>query len=243
VDYVYKTAGITLMYNPELDLYGQPGTRRRDFLVQAQGIARQKRDQELDVVVAKYDKQFDALEAKLRKTVRALEAERDQLDSAKSEELFTTGEALLSLLRGRTTYTLSRISRSKRYKGYIQEDVNEREVVISEVERQLYDLEVEMEDVLAQVNNKWGKIASIVEDYRLTPLKKDIYPGVYGIGWKPNWLVLVAGRPTLIPAWSGQAVSGGTPSEARTMPLDEELPYDDEPGQGGYSPDDRTRRY
>ncbi len=243
VDYAYKTAGVTLMYNPELEMYGEPGLRRRDFLVQAQGIARQKRDQELDVVVAKYDKQFDALEAKLRKTIRALEAERDQLDSAKSEELFTTGEALLSLLRGRTTYTLSRISRSKRYKGYIQEDVNEREVVISEVERQLYDLEVEMEDVLAQVNDKWGKIAGIVEDYRLTPLKKDIYPGIFGIGWKPNWLVLVAGQPTLIPAWSGEAASGGTPSEARTVPLDEELPHDDEPGQGGYSPEDRTRRY
>jgi hypothetical protein len=100
VDYLYKTAGMTLLYNPELGLYSQPGMRKRDFLVQAQNIARQNRDQEIDQIAAKYDKQFDGLEAKMRKTARSLDAERKQLDTAKSEELFTTGEALLSLLAG-----------------------------------------------------------------------------------------------------------------------------------------------
>ena len=39
------------------------------------------------------------------------------------------------------------------------------------------------------------------EDYRVTPYKKDIYLGVFGIGWKPNWLVQVNGQLTIIPAW------------------------------------------
>ncbi len=56
------------------------------------------------------------MESKLRKTAQMLDANRKQLDTAKSEEMFTTGEAVLSLLQGRTTYTLSRMSRAKRYK-------------------------------------------------------------------------------------------------------------------------------
>src|SRR5690606_27765559 len=125
------------MHNPELDLYAQPGMSRRDFLVQAQTIARQARDEELDRVMRQYDKRFDDLEAKLRKKARELAAEQQQLDTVRNEEMFTAGEAVLSLLRGRTTYTLSRVSRARRYKNYAQEDLAETEQAIAELEAQL----------------------------------------------------------------------------------------------------------
>ncbi|HEX3049335.1 MAG TPA: hypothetical protein VHP83_01680, partial [Aggregatilineaceae bacterium] len=118
-----------------------------------------------------------------------------------NEELFTMGEAALSLLRGRTTYTLSRVSRARRYKGNIQGDVYESEAQISELEDQIEEAEARMQDELAATNAKWSDIASVIEDYPVTPFKKDIYLGVFGIGWKPNWLVVVNGAPTLVPAW------------------------------------------
>jgi hypothetical protein len=201
VDYIYKTDAIVIPHNPELDLYGQPGMNRRDFLIQAQSIARQERDREIDKVAAQYDKKFDQLEAKLRKTARQLDGERKQLESAKNESLFTTGEAMLSLLRGRTTYTLSRMSRANRYKGYVEEDIYEHEAVIDELEQQLQELEYQMQDELARINAKWGNSASQVEEYRITPYKKDIYLGIFGVGWRPNWLVKVNGNPMLVPAW------------------------------------------
>jgi hypothetical protein len=201
VDYIYKTAGVTLMHNPDLDLYGEPGMNRRDFLVQAQNIARQRRDEEADKTVARYEKEFDRLESKLKQVARDLSADQQQLQNLRNEELFTAGEAALSLLRGRTTYTLSRVSRTRRYKTQAREDVFESEQIISELEAQLDETQYRMEQELAQINDKWGKIATLVEDYRLTPYKKDIYLGVFGIGWRPNWLVVVNGQPTLIPAW------------------------------------------
>jgi hypothetical protein len=227
-DYIYKTASLILMHNSELDLYGQPGMSRRDFLVQAQGIARQKRDAEIDQVAARYDKRFEQIEAKMRKTARALDVNRKQLDTAKSEEMFTTGEALISLLQGRTTYTLSRMSRAKRYKGYAEADVSQHEATVAELERQLYELEEDMEQALADINNKWGRTAALVEEYRITPYKKDIYLSIFGVGWKPNWLVSVNGQPTLIPAWDDPQVSN-LPAP-REMPPDDSLsapPYDD----------------
>ncbi|MBN1202712.1 MAG: DUF87 domain-containing protein [Anaerolineae bacterium] len=200
-DFLYKTAGITIMYNPQLELYGEPGMNRRDFLVQAQDLARQRRDEEIDKVTTRYEKEFDKVESKLRRAARDLAAEQKELEALRSEELFTTGEAVLSLLRGRTTYTLSRVSRTRRYKGQAREDVYEAEEIIAELEAQLDTIQMQLENELAGINARWGEIASITEEYRLTPYKKDIYLGIFGIGWKPNWLVAVNGQPTLIPAW------------------------------------------
>ncbi|NDJ78982.1 MAG: DUF87 domain-containing protein [Chloroflexi bacterium] len=201
-DYLYKSASVTLMYNPELDLYGQPDMRRRDFLVEAQNIARQRRDEEIDKITLKYENEFDKLEAKLRRAARDLAADQKQLRDLRNEEIVTGGEAFLSLLRGRTTYTLSRVSRVRRYKGQANEEVFEAEEVIAELEQQLDETQYRLEEELARVNDKWAKIASLMEDYRITPYKKDIYLGVFGIGWRPHWLVLINNQPTVIPAWA-----------------------------------------
>lgn len=203
VDYLYQTASLTIMHNPELDLYAQPGMSRRDFLVQAQTIARQARDEELDRVMRQYDKRFDDLEAKLRKKARELAAEQQQLDTVRNEEMFTAGEAVLSLLRGRTTYTLSRVSRARRYKNYAQEDLAETEQAIAELEAQLDDLHAQMEAALHGIQEKWARAAAVVEDYRITPYKKDIYLDAFGIGWKPHWMIVINGQQQLIPAWGG----------------------------------------
>ena len=202
VDYIYKTAAVSLMFNSQLELYGDPEMRRRDFLVKAQGLARQRRDQEVDQTAARYDKIFNQLETKLRKTAHDLEADQKQLDSLRGEEMWTAGEAALSLLRGRTTYTLSRVSRSRRYKNQAEENVQGAGQVIADLEGQLNDTQAQMEDELARINDKWSRIAGIVEEYRITPFKKDIYLSVFGIGWTPQWLVTVNGQPTAIPAWT-----------------------------------------
>lgn len=105
------------------------------------------------------------------------------------------------MLRGRTTYTLSRVSRTRRYKGYIQEDIYKSEAQIAELERQLYEKEQEFQRALAEANAYWGEAASLLEEHRISPYKKDIYLGIFGIGWRPHWLIAANGQPLLLPAW------------------------------------------
>jgi hypothetical protein len=73
--------------------------------------------------------------------------------------------------------------------------------MIADIEDQMEILQQRMEQELAQVNAKWGDIAGISEEYRITPFKKDIYLDAFGIGWKPHWMIVVNGQPTLLPAW------------------------------------------
>jgi len=202
-DYLYKTAALTVLHNPDLDLFGTPGMSRRDFLVQAGGLARQRRDAEIDAVAQRYDKIFDGLEEQLRRTARDLASEQRELDARRSEELFTTGEAMMSLLRGRTSYTLSRMSRTRRYRQQSHDEVYEAEQRISELEAQLEQAQAAMESELRAIHDRWARIAGQAEEYRISAYKKDIHLGVFGIGWVPYWWFAAGGEPVLLPAWGG----------------------------------------
>ncbi|MEW6579354.1 MAG: DUF87 domain-containing protein [Chloroflexota bacterium] len=202
-DYLYKTAALTVLHNPDLDLFGAPGMPRRDFLVQAGGLARQRRDAEIDAVAQRYDKIFDKLEEQLRRTARDLASEQRELDARRSEEMWTTGEAMMSLLRGRTTYTMSRMSRTRRYRQQSHDDVYEAEQRISELEAQLDQAQAAMESELRAIHDKWARIAGQAGEYRISAYKKDIHLGVLGIGWVPYWLFAAGGQPALLPAWGG----------------------------------------
>jgi hypothetical protein len=64
----------------------------------------------------------------------------------------------------------------------------------------------ELQRVLIAINDKWAKIATTVEETRLTPYKKDIALEVYGIGWIPTWYIVLNGQPVMVPAYGGSRV-------------------------------------
>ncbi len=200
-DYLYKMAAVVVWYNRELDMFGEPGMSKRDFLVQAAAVARQRRDAEVDKIALRYDDKFDRLESKLRKAARDLQAERQQSNALRSEELFTMGEAALSLLRGRTTYTLSRVSRSRRFRQRAEDGIFDAQQRIAELEAEMQETEAEMRRELARVDRKWQEIVHAIEEYRITPYKKDIHLSLFGVGWWPHWLLTANGQAIQMPAW------------------------------------------
>ncbi len=203
VDMLYNTAVINVPYNPILKIYGSPDTDFSVFQAQVQQLAREKRDQEIDELTRKYATQATKYEEQIRRKELELRSERKELQDRKREELFTTGEALLSLLKGRTTYTLSRMSRSTRQRRQTDEDLTESRQTITEADRQLAALETELQNILQQANEKWAKIAATIEEYRIAPLKKDIQLELYGIGWIPFWFTEINGQQVFLPAYIG----------------------------------------
>ena len=201
VDYIYKTAGMVIPFNPTLGIYGTPGAGYNDFRTQVSGAAREGRDAEVDKITEQFEGRFDKLEEKYRREMRELSADRDQLKELGREELFTMGEAFMSLLKGRTAYTLSRVSRARRYKGSAQEDLSESEAVLIEIERNMDELQQKFEYELDKVQRKWVDIANQAEEVRVTPYKKDIHVEVFGVGWVPQYMLSINNQPTMIDAW------------------------------------------
>ena len=203
VDYIYKTLGLTIPHNPTLKIYGTPGMSFRDFQGQVIGTAREQRDREIDEITAKFEREFDRLEERYRREERELKADQKQYKDLNQEQLVTAGEAVLSLLKGRTAYTLSRVSRTRRYKGQAQEDVSESYAVLAEIEAQMDDVQRRFESELQKISDKWNRVAGQVEEVRITPYKKDIHHELFGVGWMPQYLLVINDQQVTIPAWEG----------------------------------------
>ena len=201
VDSLYNTAKLIVPFHPQFKVYGHPDKDMSDFQTQVQQLAREKRDIEIDKLSSQYGQKMDRLEDKYKRKVREFEAEKAEIRDRKREELFTTGEAIFSLFKGRTNYTLSRMSRATRYKRQTEADIEESKEVIDEVQSEMGFIEQEYEDKLKQINDKWAQIANDYQDYNITPYKKDISVDLYGIGWLPHWYVLSNGQPILVSAF------------------------------------------
>ncbi len=201
VDMLYGTARLILPFNPSLNVYGSPDEDDAAYETRVRQAAREARDAELDKVNQKYSARMDALEQKLRRYQTSLRADEQNAADLGREQMFTAGEALLSLFRGRTNYTLSRVSRTSRYRQQSQTSITENRFMIEQIEKEMEALEQEYEEVLKQVGEKWANVASQRQQYPISPLKKDIYLELFGVGWIPMWVVNLGGQTVMLPAY------------------------------------------
>ncbi len=200
-DMLYATIRLAVPYNPTLNLYGDPDADSSVFWALCAQKAREARDLEVDKVTRQYETALNRLDERVRRKEREMSAEEIQLAGRKREEMFTKGEAFISLMRGRTTFTLSRSSRAARLTNQTKENLRESQVVIREIEAEIQNMEQQFSQQLEQVNDRWARAATDMQDYPVSPLKRDIQPELFGIGWLPHWYTVINGQPLLLPAY------------------------------------------
>lgn len=199
-DLLYTTAAIKVPYNPVLEMYGTPDGDYSAFTAQAVQVAREQRDVEVEKLTLKYSTAIEKVRLQLERKAQRLESEKRELDDLKREELFTTGEAVLGLLQGRTSFTLSRMSRVSGFKERSKGAAQMAQLEMRQLEEEIEALQAEFQKTLDATNEKWAKSATTVQDYIITPFKKDISLDVFGIGWVPYWYALINGQPAMMSA-------------------------------------------
>lgn len=201
LDMVAATARLTVLYHPLFKIYADPNRDPSEFYAQIQQIAREKADAEGDKLTQKYGQMYDKLEDRRQNQSMAIEANRQELKDRKREHTFTTGEAVLSIFRGRTNYTLSRMSRAGRMSRQTEFDIEQNREQLGDLARQMQDLEVEFRNVMQQTMDKWAKTAQLGEEFSITPYKKDVAVSLFGLGWIPHYYVQTNGQPILVAAF------------------------------------------
>ncbi len=94
------------------------------------------------------------------------------------------------------------MSRTSRMKRQTEADIDESREVINQIQDEMVSLEEEYEHQLQSINDNWAKIANDVQEYTITPYKKDIHVELFGIGWIPYWFVVIDNQPVFISAFS-----------------------------------------
>jgi acyl-CoA reductase-like NAD-dependent aldehyde dehydrogenase len=80
-------------------------------------------------------------------------------------------------------------------------DVKESIQAIEEYEKQIAELEVDRQEALQEVNERWEEIASEMTEIEVTPFKKDILVDVFGVAWFPYYAVRRGDRIDEIPGY------------------------------------------
>ncbi len=202
IDMLYHTAKLIIPQHPQFKLYGHPDTDISEFQAKVVQQAREKRDIEIDKLSTKYGGLMDKLEDNLKKKERELDAEKLEIRDRKREQMYTTGEAVLSIFKGRTNYTLSRMSRTTRMKRQTEADIEESRDVINQIQDEMIALEQDYERQLQEINDRWAQVANDIHEYTITPYKKDIHIELFGIGWIPYWYIVLDNRPVLVSAFA-----------------------------------------
>ncbi len=201
IDMLYATIRLPVLHNPTLKLFGDPDADPSVFRALCVQRAREARDSEVDKVTRQYEAALDKLDERMRRKERALGASEIELADRQREEFYTKGEAFISLLRGRTTYTLSRSSRAARHTRQTKEDLREGRTVLREMEAEMQNLEQQFREQLAGVDDRWARAAADVQEYAVSPTRRDVQPELFGVGWLPHWYAVVNGQPLLLPAY------------------------------------------
>lgn len=189
-DYLYHDAPLTLFYNPDLDLVAQPGVTSAQFREQCAEAARDLRDEDEDTLREKYEKKLKALQDKIEREQRELAEDEAELSSRKMEELATHAENVLGMFSGsRSRRSVSTSLTKRRMTAKAKADVEESREVIEDYQKDFKQMEEELTQELEELEDRWAKAATEVEEMKITPYKKDIHVEVFGVAWMPYWAV------------------------------------------------------
>ena len=192
VDSVWRGAELTLRRHAGLGLVSQPEESERDFIARVQLAAREKRDQELDVIEEKYEKKRYAMEEKRAKAEERVERVKDQAKDAKRQTAISFGSAILGSILGKSLINQSTIYRSSTAVKSASRahksagNVGRAEESYERVEQQLAMLEEDMKQDLEAVGARYEAAVSEIDTVTIRPLKRDVVVKAFMVAWLPE---------------------------------------------------------
>ena len=199
-EWIYRTSDIKLRANEALRVYGSPDQSQAEFREMCSNAARDamKTDQaKLDSV---YKKKIADLEKKIDRQKMEVDEQKGELNSRRLEEAARGGEVLLSLLGGRKKSLSSSITKRRmtsKAKSDYEQEVNDLEIL----EKDYADLGKEYQTALKDLEDTWAEKANDVTEVPLAAAQKDIHLDLFGIAWRPYYLVKVGDASQEVPAF------------------------------------------
>jgi chromosome segregation ATPase len=160
-----------------------------DFMQACADTARDARDAEIEKKTSAIEKKIKSLEDKLGREERELRQDQSDLQSRNIESganMLELGASLFGLGRKKSVATqLTKVRLAQNAKA----DVQESEETIAQYKKDLAALQRERDEVTAEVNDRWGHVVNDISEVSIKPKKTDIYVNLFGVAWKPFYIV------------------------------------------------------
>ncbi|HET9908040.1 MAG TPA: hypothetical protein VFQ23_15420, partial [Anaerolineales bacterium] len=201
-DWVFRNSSVRARANQALKVYAGPDVSQADFVRACADAARDARDAEIAKKTAPLERQLKTLEDKLTREERELREDEAELSNRKLEEAGTHLENITGLFGGRRK--ASRLSSSltkRRMTEQAKADVEESITAIDQFKQQIAELQKRREEVVAEINNRWGNVVNESTEVTVTPKKTDVFVNLFGVAWTPYYIVQMDGETVEISAF------------------------------------------
>ncbi|HET9587619.1 MAG TPA: hypothetical protein VFO91_02415, partial [Anaerolineales bacterium] len=204
-DWAFRNSSVRARANQALKVFAGPDVSQADFMRACADAARDARDAEIAKKTAPVDRQLKTLEDKLAREERELREDEDELSHRKMEEAGTHLENITGLFGGRRK--ASRLSSSltkRRMTQQAKADVEESVQAIKEFNRQIGELQKRREEIIAEINDRWGRAVNEITEVTITPKKTDVFVNVFGVAWMPYYVIQTGTETIELPAFGSQ---------------------------------------
>jgi hypothetical protein len=203
-DWVFRNSEVIARANAALKVFGGPDVSQAEFMKACADAARDARDAEISKKTAVIDKKIKALEDKLSKEERELRQDQEDLRNRNIETGLSGVETVAGILGIGRKKSLSTSVSKYRMAQNAKENVQESEESIAQYKKDLDALNREREDMLTEINDRWGSVVNEISEVSVKPKKTDIYVNVFGVAWKPYYVVQSDNETFELPAFGGE---------------------------------------
>ena len=80
-------------------------------------------------------------------------------------------------------------------------DVEESITAIDQFKQQIAELEKRREEVVVEINNRWGNVVNESTEVIVTPKKTDVFVNLFGLAWMPHYIIRMDTEIVELPAF------------------------------------------
>ena len=201
-DWAFRNSSVRARVNQALKVFAGPDVSAAEFMTACAEAARDARDAEIEKKTAQLDRQLKSMEDKLSREERELVKDEDELSNRKMEEAGTHIENITGLFGGRRK--ASRLSSSltkRRMTQQARSDVEESKETIKDLNQQMVELQARREEVIAEINDRWGRVVNEITEVTIAPKKTDVLVDVFGVAWLPHYVIKSGAETFELPAF------------------------------------------
>lgn len=203
-DWVFRNSAVTARANQALKVFAGPDVSQAEFMKTCADTARDARDAEIAKKTASIEKKIKTLEDKLAREERELRQDEEDLQNRNIETGINGIEVVAGLFgvgRKKSVSTpISKYRMAQNAKAEVQESVD----AINQYRKDLNALLRERDDMTAEINNRWGSVVNEISEVSIKPKKTDIYVNLFGVAWKPYYLVQSGDETIELPAFGAE---------------------------------------
>jgi hypothetical protein len=185
-----RKAEIRLWLSRGLGELSRPGESERDFRIRLAGVARERRDTEVEKLRARYAGKVAALEERIRKAEARVAVETQQADQQKLSTILAGAASVAGMLFGRkrvSATSVGRVGTAVRSLGRQSKeaaDIGRAQESAAALREQLAALERELEAAAGGVG-RTDPAAELLEEVALKPKRADVEVLRLALAWVP----------------------------------------------------------